>query len=151
MALSREQAETLKTRPETPQGRRDGLLLCLLLVRESEVALLTVESFNLADGTVTFYRPKVDLEQTHKLTADTLQALRRYCEAGDCPATGPLLRGSHKGGALLDSPLTVSAIKQRVRALGREVGLANLSPHDCRHYWATQWAGKVDVLRLGAP
>jgi len=28
------------------------------------------------------------------------------------------------------------------------VGLANLSPHDCRHYWATQWAGKVDVLRL---
>jgi hypothetical protein len=23
-----------------------------------------------------------------------------------------------------------------------------MSAHDCRHYWATLWADKVDVLRL---
>lgn len=57
-------------------------------LRKSERALLTVASFNLVDGAVTFYRLKVDLEQTHKLTADTLRALQRYCDAGDCPARG---------------------------------------------------------------
>jgi integrase len=40
------------------------------------------------------------------------------------------------------------AITQRVRVLGGEVGLTGLSAHDCRHYWATYWARKVDVLRL---
>jgi hypothetical protein len=39
-------------------------------------------------------------------------------------------------------------MRQRVRYLGWAVGVANLSHHDCRHCWATEWAGKVDVLRL---
>ena len=112
------------------------------------MALLTVDSFNLTEGTVTFYRPKVDLEQTHRLTAATLLALRRYIDAGDCPASGKLLRGSRKGGQPTATPLTMSAIKQRIRFLGQQSGLDGLSPHDCRHYWATYWAKKVDVLRL---
>jgi len=32
--------------------------------------------------------------------------------------------------------------------LGKALGVANLSAHDCRHYWATRWAGKVDTFRL---
>jgi integrase len=32
------------------------------------------------------------------------------------------------------------AITERVRVLGAAVGLAGLSAHDCRHYWATQAA-----------
>ena len=40
------------------------------------------------------------------------------------------------------------SISIRVRTLGRRVGSAGLSSHDCRHYWATQWAGKVDLFRL---
>ena len=39
-------------------------------------------------------------------------------------------------------------LNQRVRVLGQVVGLEGLSAHDCRHYWATTWARKVDVLRL---
>ena len=32
--------------------------------------------------------------------------------------------------------------------LGEQDGLEGLSAHDCRHYWATYWVRKVDVLRL---
>lgn len=30
-----------------------------------------------------------------------------------------------------------SAIYQRVRFLGDQIGIEHLSPHDCRHFWAT--------------
>ena len=40
------------------------------------------------------------------------------------------------------------SITDRVRVLGEQVGLEGLCAHDCRHYWATYWADKVDVLRL---
>lgn len=104
--------------------------------------------FDLGEGTFTFYRPKVDLVQTHKMTADTLRAVRRWIDSGDCPAAGYLLRASRKGGELTRDGMTTAAINARVGAFGRAVGLDHLSPHDCRHYWATSWAGKVDVLRL---
>jgi integrase len=146
-----EQARQLKNQPDTPQGRRDTLLMCLLLdhgLRVSEVALLTVEQFDFRGGLFTFDRPKVDLEQTHKLSGDTLRALYAYTQAGDCPATGFLLRESRKSGALTEAGLSERAVKARVRLLGERVGLMGLSPHDCRHYWATYWANKVDVLRL---
>jgi integrase len=34
----------------------------------------------------------------------------------------------------------VRAMQLRVRQLGELVGAANLSPHDCRHRWATRAA-----------
>ncbi|HXQ38644.1 MAG TPA: tyrosine-type recombinase/integrase, partial [Anaerolineales bacterium] len=34
------------------------------------------------------------------------------------------------------------AINKRVELLGRKVGIENLSPHDLRHYWATNAARK---------
>ena len=37
---------------------------------------------------------------------------------------------------------------ERVRVLGKQISLEGLSARDCRHYWATFWADKVDVLRL---
>ena len=82
VSLTGEQARQLKRQPaDTPQGRRDALLMCLLLdhgLRVSEIAGLRVEHFNLAAGTFTFYRPKVDLVQTHELTGDTLRAATAY-------------------------------------------------------------------------
>lgn len=56
--------------------------------------------------------------------------------------------GSGKGGSLTDTGMTEWSISQRVRTLGERIGLDGLSAHDCRHYWATYWADKVDVLRL---
>lgn len=150
-SIEREQAKALKTRPDTPQGRRDAVLMCLLLdhgLRCGEVALIQVADIDLKAGELRFYRPKVDKVQTHELSRDTKRALRAYFGAGDAPAAGPLLRGSRRGGKLADVGMTERAITQRVKVLGEEIGIERLSAHDCRHYWATQAAKKGDIVRL---
>lgn len=147
--LTAVQARQLKTHPDTPQGRRDGLLMCLLLehgLRVGEVSRLEVADFDLMAGELRFYRPKVDKVQVHKLTADTLRAAVAYFQQ-DAPSNGRVLRGSTKGGELTGA-MSLQAIKQRVAYLGRQVGVDGLSPHDCRHYWATYWADKVSPFRL---
>jgi integrase len=149
--LDNRQARQLKTQPDTPQGRRDALLMCLLLdhgLRVGEVARLQIADADLDAGEMRFYRPKVDKVQTHKLTADTLRALLSWVDSGDAPEQGALLRGSRKGGGLTTPGMSERAITERVRVLGETVGVQGLSAHDCRHYWATYWADKVDVLRL---
>lgn len=146
--LALDQVRALKAQPDTPQGRRDALLICLLAdhgLRVGEVALLRVEHFDRRAGTFTFYRPKVDKIQTHKMTADTARALGAYLDQ-DGPAlpAGPLLQGSKKGGALAGE-MTERAINARVGVLGERIGVKGLSPHDLRHYWAT------DAARNGTP
>ena len=148
------QAKTLKTQPDTQQGRRDALLMALLLdhgLRESEVALIEVSGVDLAAGTFTFYRPKVDRQDTQRMTPATRRAMAAWFASGDAPAMGPILRGSRKGGALTDVPMSLSAIRQRVCDLGKAIDLLGLSPHDCRHFWATAMgrmvkAGKLDLF-----
>ena len=105
--------------------------------------------FNLAEGTLKFYRPKVDKDQTHRLSADTLAAVRSWFNAGDCPAMGPVLRGSRKGGQLTAAGMSERGITARVRALGEANGIEGLSAHDCRHFWATYWAKRVHRLPKG--
>jgi integrase len=149
--IDKRQARKLKQQPDTPQGRRDALLMCLLLdhgLRVGEVARLQVTDVDLKAGELRFYRPKVDKVQTHKLTADALRAVQAWFESGDAPAAGPLLRGSRKSGQLTTAGMSETALTERVRVLGEGIGLEGLSAHDCRHYWATYWADKVDVLRL---
>jgi integrase len=149
--ITQKQAKKMKAQPDTPQGRRDALLMCLLLdhgLRVGEVARLRVADFDLKAGEMRFHRPKVDKVQTHKLTADTLRALTAWVESGDAPENNALLRASRKGGQLMDAGMSERAITDRVRVLGARVGLEGLSAHDCRHYWATYWADKVDILRL---
>ena len=94
VSLTPEQAARLKAQPDTPQGRRDALLLCLLLdhgLRVGEVAGLAVRDFDLAAGELRFYRPKVDKIQTHRLTADTLAAARAYMPV-TCERSSPMYR-----------------------------------------------------------
>ena len=134
--------------------------MCLLLdhgLRCGEVALLKVSDFNLADGSMTFYRPKVDKDQTHTLTPDTRRVLKAWIESGDCPlqADAPILRGSTKGGKLnqviavkrgekivYKGGMTERAITKRVAYLGKQNHVSGLSAHDCRHYWATRASRK---------
>lgn len=148
--ITPDQVAALKEQPNTPQGRRDLLLLCLMLdhgLRVGEVAGLTVTVIDTRRGMLTFYRAKVDKEQTHRLSADTLRAAIAYM-AGDALASGPLLRGSDNAGVLVGT-MGDRAIRKRVRLLGAAVGMSNLSPHDMRHSWATRAArGGTDVLRL---
>jgi integrase len=152
VAITKEQAFELKTQPGfTAQGRRDALLMCLLLdhgLRCGEVAGLEVDCIDLDSGMMTFYRPKVDKVQVHLLTEATLQASIQYL-ATDAPEEGPLLRASYKGGELSHAGMSEQAITARVRELGERVGVKGLSAHDCRHFWATAAAqAGTDPFRL---
>lgn len=133
-------AADLMRQPNTPQGRRDALLMALLLdhgLRAGEVAGLRVQDMQIAAGVVTFYREKVHLTQNHRLSSNALAAAQAY--AGDMATDpgAPLLRKSRKDGSLTDAGLSRMAVSNRVRALGEAIGIVGLSAHDCRHYWAT--------------
>ncbi len=110
--LTPEQAEALKAQPNTPQGRRDALIMALLLdhgLQVGDVAGLLVTDIDLRSGDLRFYRPKVDVEQTHRLASDALRAALAYLHH-DVSAMGPLLRASHKDGRLHDMGMTERAI-----------------------------------------
>lgn len=104
----------------------DRLLMCLLLdhgLRVGEVASLVAEDFDLARGVLRFYRQKVDKTQTHRLSADTLAAALTVLSP-QSSVLGPLFGVDR-------------TIRRDVGRMGRAVGLQQLSPHDCRHAWAT--------------
>lgn len=142
LLLTAVQTAALKQQPDTAQGRRDHLLLCLLLehgLRVGEAAGLRAIDIDLQTGTLSVYRPKVDKRQIHRLTPETLAAARSYLllDYSTIRNSSPaLLAGSTKSGALKGS-LSIRAIFNRVRMLGLQIGVPNLSPHDCRHTWAT--------------
>jgi len=148
VSISPEQARVLKEQSNTPQGRRDALLMCLLLdhgLRCGEVAALTVESLHLSTGLLTFYRQKVDKVQTHRLTRDTLLAAMSYFEVAK--PKDKLLMGSRKGGKL-EGSMSERAITDRVRELGERIGVKGLSAHDCRHDWARSAVKASDIKAL---
>ncbi len=143
--ITREQARRLRNdHHDTPVGRRNALLLCLLLdhgLRSSEVADLQVSDLDLDRGVICFYRRKIHLTQTHRLSPATLRAAQRYIDAGDAPKHGPLLRATARAYShSLGGPITPVAISSLVARLGVRMGLYRLSPHDCRHYWTTRAA-----------
>lgn len=149
--LTKDQVSLLKDQPDSPQGRRDRLIMCLLLdhgLRVGELAALRVEQFDLEAGTFTFWREKVGKGQTHKLTADTMRALILY--GPYMPKAGLVLRPSWKGGELMDvQGITRRGLSLRVRELGEAVGVDRLSAHDLRHTWATYAAqGGTDPFAL---
>jgi integrase len=143
VGLTPAQIKQLKRQPNTPQGRRDAVIMALLLdhgLRVGELAGLQVTDVDLAGGRLRFYRPKVDMMQTHKLSRDAKAALRAYFDAGDAPAMGKLLRASYSANRLGDAGISERNISERVRNLAGLVGIVGLSAHDLRHAWATQAA-----------
>lgn len=144
VGLTLDQARRLK-RPadDTGQAARDALIMTLLLdhgLRVGELAGLEVEALDLDAGMMTFYRPKVDMTQTHRLTAAALTAARRYLAMRPTIAGAGLWVASDRRGRLLPRPMSERAISKRVELLGAGVEAGGLSPHDCRHYWATSAA-----------
>ena len=142
VTITKDQAQALKTQPDTPQGRRDAVIMCLLLdhgLRVGELAALEDSAIQ-PGGLMVFYRPKVDKTQTHRLTDDALRAITAYF-LSDAPTGARLLRPSSKSGGLMTGAgMSERAITERVRVLGAAIGLVGLSAHDCRHYWATRAA-----------
>ncbi len=135
-----EAAKALKSQGDTPQGARDALLMCLLLdhgLRCGEVAILEWKDVDTEGAYLTFFRPKVDKLQKHRLSRDTRHALARYRQEVAI-YNGPLLLASDKCERLITSSrMSTRALNKRVAVLGLAAGLSPLSPHDCRHYWAT--------------
>ena len=143
--ITEEQALQLMAQDGTPKGRRDAFMLCLMLehgLRVGEIEGLQVQNFDIRNHCMTFYREKVSKEQTHRLTDRTLEAARAYMK--HAPKEGNLWRrGAHKGKTnLTEQGFTHRAINKRVELLGQRIGIENLSPHDLRHYWATNASRK---------
>ncbi|MEL6524098.1 MAG: tyrosine-type recombinase/integrase [Chloroflexota bacterium] len=124
----------------TPQGRRDAVLMSLLLdhaMRASEASAVTVSAVDFEAETIRFYRIKTKTWQTDKLTPDSLEALQAYLD--DMPASDkPLLRASKKNGELTHAGISSRTITRIVNKLGEQYGIEGLSAHDCRHSWATR-------------
>jgi integrase len=133
-------AAMLKTQPATRRGRRDALLMSLLLdhgLRCGEIAALDLADLELEAGRIVFYRQKVDITQEHALTPETWQAATAYL--ADCkPEQTALFIG-----VCSKQRIDERSIAERVSTLGEAIGLMGLSPHDCRHFWAT------DAVRNG--
>jgi integrase len=111
-------------------AKRDALLMCLLLdhgLRVGEIIILKRNHIHLRGRMLTFYRPKVDEPQNDRLTNDTLAAARVYL---------PTLPAKQE--SLFD--LALISVQERVRTIGELAGIKGLSPHDCRHCWATRAA-----------
>ena len=139
--LDADQSTAIKKQPDTPEGRRDHLLVCLALdgLRVDELAILQRNDFYLEVGTVTFDRPKTGQRATIKLSDETVEAARKYF-GGDAPGFGNLWQPSLSG-----QTVSTGTISKRIRALGKMIDIDNLSPEDLRHTWATN-AAKITPL-----
>lgn len=135
--ITQAQATQLKQQPDSPQGRRDAFLMCLLLdhgFRCGEIAELQRVNLDMDSKIIKFYRRKVHKEQTHRLTSDSYLAAQRYLEV--CTPNPHLLMGSRKGGAL-QGAMKDRSITDRVRVLCEKVGIQGASAHDGRHAFVT--------------
>lgn len=151
--ITDEQARALcLVRNETPQARRDALMMCLLLdhgLRVSELAALKVEDIDLEARQMNFYRQKTGTYSRHNLRGRAWNCLVDYLKV-QTAQSGPLLLASCKTGALVESKgLVERSINERVKQLGRLIGIDDLSPHDCRHYGATKAGNDPKVSLAG--
>lgn len=151
--LTDSQIDTLCTpRNDTPQARRDALMICLLhdhAMRVSEVEDLQVENIDRLTKQVTFYRRKTGKTSVHNLRGRTWRLLSEYLSKDNTTQSGPLILASYKTGALIDKGMTTRAIADRVAMLGLRLGIENLSPHDFRHAAATVAGCSPDVSLSG--
>lgn len=126
-------AAQLKAHPDLQRR----MAFCLLLdhgLRVGELVTLRTDDIDLRTGQMRFYRSKVDLFQIHELSDDALSAADAYLPA-----------------LASDAPLfpVDRTVRTWVRDAGAALGIAGLSPHDLRHYWATAAiAGGTDLKSL---
>jgi len=148
--------ELKKDHPDTPMGRRDRLILCLIFdhgLRASEVAGLNVGSIDVASGTMSVYRKKTNTSDRLNLTLDTLKAAKQYFEEDALTFSNePLILSGRKGGSLKEVRMSREMVSLCVNRHGKRMAkkyglksLATLSSHDGRHQWTT------DAIEAGTP
>jgi site-specific recombinase XerC len=133
--------EKLKDQPDTPDGRRDRLIICLLFdhgLRCGEIAALEVASFTDLDPSLQTgilhiksikTRKSEDQDDKAELTPDTFEAFTAY-QSDITPNQGPLFIGK-----ISKKRMNERSIYHRVRLAGERIGLTMpVSPHDGRHF-----------------
>ena len=143
--LDTDQITAIKNQPDTPKGRRDRLLICLAVdhgLRVSELAILQRHDFYLEARTMTFDRPETGQRTTLQLSDETIEVAKKYF-GGDAPGFGNLWCPSLSG-----QSMSTEAIGKRIKALGKKIGIDNLSPRDLRHTWATNAAKNTPLDQL---
>ena len=117
---------------------RDALMMCLFIehgMRVSEVVGLDTMSISLEEGSIVVNRSKTYQKDTYDLLPRTREAAEAYLPL--VAGQGPLFLGYGQ------QRITRQGIAKRVKQLGQEVGIPDLSPHDLRHWWTR------DALRQG--
>ncbi|GCE18571.1 tyrosine-type recombinase/integrase [Dictyobacter kobayashii] len=135
--LTDKDVDRLKNQPDTVQGHRDSLIICLLLdqgLKRTELANLRREDVDLANGKITTYKSRKKEANIIDLSKDTLNALEKYLEYS--PSSELLLHSIHKSGKMREG-MSGRSINERVGDLGKKIGLPSLSLEDCHHYWTT--------------
>jgi integrase len=149
--LTQEQVSALKSQPATPQGRRDTLMMCLLLdhgLKVGDLSHLKLSDFDLSEGSLREEASKSRYDPAQKLTSETLAALQACLDADELIADSFLLRRSKKNEELGEAGMSDRAITGRVCSLGEKLGIANLSSHDCRHHWISSAKNGSEALDL---
>jgi len=136
--LTAEQARRLLHSPDlgTPRGRRDHVILALLLgcgLRRAEVADLKMENLQLRGGrwVIPDLVGKGNRLRTVPVPAWVKQTIDLWL-TGAGLSSGPLLRSVNKAGRVGSQPLSERVIWQVVRAHAGPLGLSGLAPHDLR-------------------
>ena len=154
--ISEEKVYQLKNQqPETLKGKRDALLLAILLdmgLRESEVVTLTWSSIDIETRVMEWYRKKTNNRGRELISKDVENAYRAYrdalTEAGE-ELSGSLWVTVSKSGKITGKGLSIDAVKLLVKTAGEAVGIENLSPHDLRHSMATRaYLADIPVISI---
>ena len=154
----------LKSLPDNPQGRRNQLMLGMLIylgMRVSELVALSMSDIDidLVGGILHIYRQKTDTDSQLDMPVPLRQLLRDYLEVRpEGLGNGHLLAASRReavkinpdGSELLPRAMSKRAIQGRVRRLGQHIlEIDDLSPHDMRHSLAETFAEK-DISEAAA-
>ena len=145
-----------ETYPDTPVGKRNRLILCLVLdlgLRSSEIAGLKLRNVDLESEMMIVYREKTNSTDRLMMTHSIITAMREYINCiSPLPhsANQSLLLAGTRTGVLRLSDVSPSAVSKVVTKYGKQMAiehnipsLEKLSAHDGRHQWAT------DVLAAG--
>ncbi len=139
--LSKYDAERLKhDHEDTAKGRRDALLMCLLLdlgLRISDVISLTMNNIDMTARTISLKTKKTGTALNLSMTDDVYNAAAAYFSEWT-PATmdAPIWYGVNKHGGI-QGTFSKHSAQMRVTQLGAALGIESFSAHDCRHYWVT--------------
>ena len=141
VAISKYDAERLKhDHEDTAKGRRDALLMCLLLdlgLRISDVIGLTMNNIDMETRTISLKTKKTGTALNLSMTDDVYNSAAAYfAEYTPAAVDAPIWYGVNKHGQV-QGTFSKHSAQMRVTQLGAALGIDRFSAHDCRHYWVT--------------